>query len=68
MTRARWTGPGVIVLQVGHTVYVSMRARLWKCNSDQLRAATHYESVGAALADTNGKRYCSRVVKVDVEL
>ena len=53
VTRARWTGPGVVVLQVGHTVYVSMRARLWKCNSDQLRAATHYESVGAALADTH---------------
>ena len=52
VTRARWTGPGVVVLQVGHTVYVSMRSRLWKCNSDQLRAASHYESVGAALADT----------------
>ena len=51
LTRARWTGPGVVLLQSGHTVFVSMRARLWKCNSDQLRAASHYEAVGAALAD-----------------
>ena len=51
-TRSRWTGPGIVLLQSGHTVFVSMRARLWKCNSDQLRAANPYESVGAALADT----------------
>ena len=50
ITRSRWVGPGVVVLQAGHTVYVSMRARLWKCNSDQLRPATHLESVGAELA------------------
>ena len=52
VTRARWTGPGIVVLQTRHTVYVSMRVRLWKCNSDQLRAASHYESIGAALSDT----------------
>ena len=51
-TRSRWTGPGIVLLQSGHTVYVSMRSRLWKCNSDQLRAASPYESVGAALSDT----------------
>ena len=50
LTRARWTGPGVVVLQAGHTVWVSMRARLWKCNSDQLRPATHHESIGADMA------------------
>ena len=27
-----------------------MRARLWKCNSDQLRPASHFESIGADLA------------------
>ena len=50
LTRARWTGPGVVVLQAGHTVWVSMRARLWKRNSDQLRPATHHESIGADMA------------------
>ena len=50
LTRSRWVGPGVVIMQSGHTVWVSMRARLWKCNSDQLRPATHYESVGAELA------------------
>ena len=50
LTRSRWVGPGVVIMQSGHTVWVSMRARLWKCNSDQLRAATHYEAVGADLA------------------
>ncbi len=50
ITRSRWVGPGVVIMQSGHTVWVSMRARLWKCNSDQLRPATHYESVGAELA------------------
>lgn len=50
LTRARWTGPGIVVLQAGHTVWVSMRARLWKCNSDQLRPASHHESVGADMA------------------
>ncbi|CAK9083538.1 Retrovirus-related Pol polyprotein from transposon RE2 (Retro element 2) (AtRE2) [Includes: Protease RE2 [Durusdinium trenchii] len=50
LTRARWTGPGIVVLQAGHTVWVSMRARLWKCNSDQLRPASHFESIGAEMA------------------
>ena len=49
VTRCRWTGPGLVLLQSGHTVWVSMRARLLKCNSDQLRPATHDESVGAEL-------------------
>ncbi len=49
VTRSRWTGPGLVLQQDGHTVWVSMRARLLKCNSDQLRAANHEESVGAEL-------------------
>ena len=32
------------------TLWVSMRARLWKCNSDQLRPASHHESIGADMA------------------
>lgn len=50
ITRSRRVGPGVVILQTGHTVFVSMRSRLWKCNTDQLRPATHFESVGAELA------------------
>lgn len=30
LTRSRWVGPGVVVLQTGHTVFVSMRSRLWR--------------------------------------
>lgn len=32
--RSRWVGPGVVILQNGHTVYVAVRSRLWKCNVD----------------------------------
>ena len=43
--RARWVGPGLVILQNGHTVYVAMRSRLWKCNSDQLRPASSTEEL-----------------------
>jgi hypothetical protein len=36
-------------MQSGHTVWVSMRARLLKYNSDQLRPASHDEAIGAEL-------------------
>ena len=49
VVRSRWTGPGLVALQQGHTVWVSMRSRLLKCNSDQLRQANHKEAVGAEL-------------------
>ena len=49
VTRSRWCGPGLVVMQQGHTVWVSLRSRLLKCNSDQLRAASHEEAVGAEL-------------------
>ena len=44
-TRHRWVGPGLVILQNGHTVYVAMRSRLWKCNSDQLRPASDTEDL-----------------------
>ena len=53
VTRSRWMGPGIVLLQSGHSVWVSMRSRLLKCNSDQLRAATHYEAMGAELSKRN---------------
>ena len=49
VTRSRWTGPGIVVLQSGHSVWVSMRARLWKCSSDQIRPASRDEAIGAEL-------------------
>lgn len=49
VTRCRWTGPGLVLMQSGHTVWVSMRARLLKCNSDQLRPASRDEAIGAEL-------------------
>ena len=50
VTKSRWSGPGIVIMQSGHTVWVSLRSRLLKCNSDQLRAATHHETIGAELA------------------
>ena len=44
--RSRWVGPGVVILQNGHTVYVAVRSRLWKCNVDQLRPANEMEELG----------------------
>lgn len=52
VSRSRWTGPGIVVLQHSHTVWVSMRTRLLKCSSDQLRPATHFESLGADLSQS----------------
>ena len=48
LTRSRWIGPGIVVLQAGHSVWVSMR--FLKCNSDQLRSASSHETLGAELA------------------
>lgn len=50
-TRARWTGPGLVVQQHSHTVWVSMRSRIWKCSSDQLRPANQAETIGAEMMD-----------------
>eukprot|EP00971_Amphidinium_carterae_P159205 3156369-Amphidinium_carterae.2 len=44
-----WRGPGLVILQQGHTAYVSMRSRLWRCNVDQLRSAGSAEMLGAEL-------------------
>ena len=46
-----WRGPGLVVLHTGHTVYVSMRARLWRCATEQVRSATSEEILGAELVD-----------------
>ena len=54
LPRNRWVGPGIVLLQSGKTVYVSMRSRLWKCSSDQLRPALRTEVLGAALSHDAG--------------
>lgn len=54
--RARWVGPGLVILQNGHTVYVAMRSRLWKCNTDQLRPATATEELGMQVVLTDQYR------------
>ena len=46
---SRWVGPGLVALQDGTTVWVSMRGRLWKCAREQIREATNHESFGAEL-------------------
>ena len=49
LTRSRWVGPGLVIMQSGHSVWISMRSRIWKCSSDQLRSASSAESIGAEL-------------------
>lgn len=49
LTRARWVGPGLVITQDSHSVWISMRSRIWKCCSDQLRPANHIEPLGAEL-------------------
>ena len=46
---SRWVGPGLVALQDGTTVCLSMRGRLWKCAREQIREATNHESLGAEL-------------------
>ena len=46
---SRWVGPGLVALQDGTTVWVSMRGRLWMCAREQIREATNHESLGAEL-------------------
>eukprot|EP00435_Cladocopium_sp_Y103_P074255 s37_g47.t1 len=73
MTRSRWVGPGLVIMQHKHSVWVSMRSRIWKCSSDQLRAASHLESLGAELVGSEALRDILTQVKskqagaVDVE-
>ena len=47
--RERWTGPGIVILHEGSTVWVVLRGRLFKCNPGHVRLATNPESLGAEL-------------------
>ena len=76
---SRWVGPGLVALQDGTTVWVSMRGRLWKCACEQIREATNHESLGAELLthdhlrqlphgrpiNTNSDRSCRRLSRMD---
>ena len=48
--RDRWVGPGLVVVANNSTVYVGMRARLWRCSPEQLRLAHPAEELGHHLA------------------
>eukprot|EP00439_Symbiodinium_sp_Y106_P022367 s729_g2.t1 len=50
--RARWSGPGLVLLHHGTTVWVAMRARLWKCNVDQVRPASSTEALGVEVVNS----------------
>ena len=69
VTRSRWTGPGVVIMQSGHTVWVAMRARLWKCSSDQLRAASPLETLGNEVAQSHKSfgNYFIRCIALELE-
>ena len=50
--RSRWSGPGLVLLHSGTTVWVAMRARLWKCNVDQVRPASATEAMGVEVINS----------------
>ena len=49
--RDRWVGPGLVIIQSGHTVWMAMGTRLWKCSTERLRRATRPEALGAEILD-----------------
>lgn len=73
VTRSRWVGPGIVIMQNGHTVYVAVRSRLWKCNTDQLRPASQTEEMAMQVIasrqyrDLLGQMQKQRSGAVDVE-
>eukprot|EP00439_Symbiodinium_sp_Y106_P068096 s466_g11.t1 len=50
--RAGWSAPGLVLLHHGTTVWVAMRARLWKCNVDQVRPASSTEALGVEVVNS----------------
>ena len=51
-----WVEPQLVMLHSEHTVRVSMRTRLWKCRTQQLRLATHPEALGVVILDDREMR------------
>ena len=47
----RWHGPGVIVLSTVGGAWVNMRGSLWRVSNEQMRGATHDESLGAEVVN-----------------
>ena len=50
--RARWSGPGLVLLHQATTIWVAMRARLWECNVDQVRPANSTEAMGVEIVNS----------------
>lgn len=70
LQRDRWIGPGLVILQEGRMVWVGMGRRTWKCNVDQVRAATHPEALGHRPStlrekDAQGKMWHNLLVRTE---
>ena len=48
--KARWVGPGMVLVNARGVVWVAMRSRLWRCSPEQLRAAFPTEVLGHRLS------------------
>ena len=48
--KARWVGPGMVLVNARGVVWVAMRSRLWRCSPQQLRAAFPTEVLGHRLS------------------
>ncbi|CAE8633673.1 unnamed protein product, partial [Polarella glacialis] len=43
VSKARWVGPGTVIIADGANVWISMQGELWKASREQLRHATNTE-------------------------
>ncbi|CAE8627158.1 unnamed protein product, partial [Polarella glacialis] len=43
VSKARWVGPGTVIIAEGANVWISMQGELWKASREQLRHATNTE-------------------------
>ena len=46
-----WKGPGIVIMATSGGCWVNMRGALWRCSNEQMRPATHDESLGAELVN-----------------
>ena len=47
----RWHGPGIIVIPTAGGAWINMRGSLWRVANEQMRSATHEESMGAEMVN-----------------
>ena len=52
--KARWVGPGTVLMASGGSVFVLMGVKLWRASPAQVRHAARDEAAGAELLIKSG--------------